>query len=210
MTHAWLTSPEGQWPLDKDELVIGREPPAGLLFSLPRISRQQARLTRVDRAYYLSDLGSRNGTFVNGQAVGKEGVRLNDGDEIVLGGVVTLVFHDPGETVEGPRLGRVNGIWIDERAQAVWVDGRLVDPPLSPAQLTLLGLLYRRAGQIVSRGDIIAAVWPEADPAGVSEEAVDGLIKRLRARLRETLPAPHKEYVEVLRRHGLRLNQPPA
>ena len=165
----------------------------------------------MDRAYYLSDLGSRNGTFVNGQAVGKEGVRLNDGDEIVLGGVVTLVFHDPGETVEGPRLGRVNGIWIDEPAQAVWVDGRLVDPPLSPAQLTLLGLLYRRAGQIVSRADIIAAVWPEDDPAGVSEEAVDGLIKRLRARLREigeATPAP--EYVEVLRRHGLRLNQPPA
>jgi pSer/pThr/pTyr-binding forkhead associated (FHA) protein len=210
MIHAWLTGPADQWPLDKDELIIGREPPADLLFSLPRISRQQARLTRVDRAYYLSDLGSRNGTFVNGQAVGKERVRLNDGDEIVLGGVVTLVFHDPGETVEGPRLGRVNGIWIDERAQAVWVDGRLVEPPLSPAQLTLLGLLYRRAGQIVSRADIIAAVWPEADSAGVSEEAVDGLIKRLRARLRETLPEPREAYVEVLRGHGLRLNQPPA
>ncbi len=208
MDHAWLTSPAGQWPLDKDELIIGREPPAGLLFSLPRISRQQARLTRVDRAYYLSDLGSRNGTFVNGQAIGKERVRLNDGDEIVLGGVVTLVFHDPGETVGGPRLGRVNGIWIDEQAQAVWVDARLVEPPLSPAQLTLLGLLYRRAGQIVSRADIIAAVWPDDDPAGVSEEAVDGLIKRLRARLRET--QPEREYVEVLRGHGLRLNQPPA
>jgi len=208
MDHAWLTGPAGQWALDKDELIIGREPPAGLLFSLPRISRQQARLVRVDRAYYLSDLGSRNGTFVNGQAVGKEGVRLNDGDEIVLGGVVTLVFHDPGETVEGPRLGRVKGIWIEEQAQAVWVDGRLVEPPLSPAQFTLLGLLYQRAGQIVSRADIIALVWPEADPAGVSEEAVDGLIKRLRARLRETLPAP--EYIEVLRGHGLRLNQPPV
>jgi pSer/pThr/pTyr-binding forkhead associated (FHA) protein len=208
MDHAWLTGPAGQWALDKDELIIGREPPAGLLFSLPRISRQQARLVRVDRAYYLSDLGSRNGTFVNGQVVGKEGVRLNDGDEIVLGGVVTLVFHDPGETVEGPRLGRVKGIWIEEQAQAVWVDGRLVEPPLSPAQFTLLGLLYRRAGQIVSRADIIALVWPEADPAGVSEEAVDGLIKRLRARLRETLPEP--EYIEVLRGHGLRLNQPPV
>ncbi len=207
MDHAWLTGPAGQWPLDKDELIIGREPPAGLLFSMPRISRQQARLARVDRAYYLSDLGSRNGTFVNGQAVGKERVRLNDGDEIVLGGVVTLVFHDPGETVGGPRLGRVNGIWIDEQAQAVWVDARLVEPPLSPAQLTLLGLLYRRAGQIVSRADIIAAVWPEDDPAGVSEEAVDGLIKRLRARLREAVPEP--EYLEVLRGHGLRLNQPP-
>jgi len=49
-------------------------------------------------------------------------------------------------------------------------------------------------------------VWPDVEPSGVSGEAVDGLFKRLRARLRETQPA--REYIEVLRGHGVRLVQP--
>jgi len=92
---------------------------------------------------------------------------------------------------------------VDELTRAVWVDARPVEPELSAAQFTLLALLYKRVGQVVSRDAIIRAVWPEADPAGVSEEAVDGLIKRLRARLRGA--QPKHEYLEVLRGQGIRL-----
>jgi pSer/pThr/pTyr-binding forkhead associated (FHA) protein len=211
MSHVWLSGRQpdgktGEWALDQDDVIIGREAPAAIVLPLPRISRQHARLTRFHRSYLLTDLGSRNGTFVNGTPVGAEAVRLSDGDEIVLGGVVTLRFHDPDETVDGPRVGRVTGVWIDEASKDVWVDARRVEPPLSAAQLALLRLLYQRAGEVVSRADLIADVWPDADPAGVSEEAVDGLIKRLRARLRET--QPEVEYVEVRRGHGLRLIPP--
>ncbi len=171
-----------------------------------RISRQQARITRAGGGYHLSDLNSRNGTFVNGQPVGPEGCRLKDGDEIVFGGVAAFRFHDPSETAEGPRLGRLAGVWLDEAAHEVWVDGRKVEPPLSAAQFALLALLYHSAGQVVSRSQIITAVWPGVDSAGVSAEAVDGLIKRLRARLRET--QAEREYLEVLRAQGLRLTQP--
>jgi DNA-binding response OmpR family regulator len=82
-----------------------------------------------------------------------------------------------------------------------------VEPPLSVAQFTLLNLLYQSPGEVVTRAQIIAAVWPNADPAGVSEEAVDGLIKRLRARIRETQVNAEREYIEVLRGHGVRLVQ---
>jgi DNA-binding response OmpR family regulator len=120
--------------------------------------------------------------------------------------VVTFRFHDPGETAEGQRLGRLNGVWIDEAAREAWVDGRKVEPRLSAAQFNLLALLYHSAGQMVMRQQIVAALWPEVAPAGVSGEAVDGLIKRLRARLRET--QLKQEYIEVLRGHGVRLVQP--
>lgn len=214
---AYLTGPRpdgqpGQWPLDKDDFVIGREEPADLVVPISRLSRQHARITRGGddpagrRCYLLADLHSRNGTFVNGDPLGPEARRLKDGDEIVFSGVVTFRFHDPGETAEGPRLGRLNGVWIDEAAREAWVDGRKVEPPLSAAQFNLLALLYHSAGQMVMRQQIVAAVWPEVAPAGVSEEAVDGLIKRLRARLRETRPG--HEYLEVRRGHGLRLLQP--
>lgn len=206
MTFAWLTgvNPDGtrgEWRLERDEFVIGREAPADLILPLPRLSRQQARLTRLGRVYFLTDLNSRNGTFLNGQPVAAEPRRLQHGDEIVLGGVITLTFNDPGETMGGPRLGRLHGVWIDDAARAVYVDARPVDPPLSVAQFTLIKLLYDNAGHVISRAQIIAAVWPDVRPEGVSEEAVDGLIKRTRARLREA----GADYIEVLRGQGLRL-----
>ncbi len=195
-----------EWRLEKDQYVIGREAPADLVIALPRISRSHARVTQDERGYAICDLGSRNGTFVNGKPIGSEPVRLQDGDQIVLGGTVELGFRNLSETAQGPRIGRLLGVWLDEATHEVWVDGHRVDPPLSAAQLTLLSLLYGSAGQVISRAQIIAAVWPDSNPAGVGEEAVDGLIKRLRARLRAT--QPEREYVEVLRGHGLRLAQP--
>jgi pSer/pThr/pTyr-binding forkhead associated (FHA) protein len=205
MPHtAWLTGPKGErWPLDGERCLIGREAPADVIVELPRVSRQHALITRIERGYYLGDLNSRNGTFINGAPVPADAVRLKDGDQIVLGGVASFSFHDPGETIEGPRLGQLTGVWIDDDAHTVWVDARPVDPPLSAAQYTLLKLLYDQSGQLVTREQIIRAVWPEADPTGVSEEAIDGLIKRLRARLRE-IPT-RLEYIEVLRGQGLRL-----
>ncbi len=203
---AWLIlieDPGQRWPLEKTETIIGRRPPSDIVFPFSRISRRHARLERREFDYFLIDLGSRNGTFVNGQPVGAEGCRLAGGDEIVLGGAVSLRFEDPDETMQGPRLGRLQGIWIDPDSNDVWVDSLLLSPPLSAAQFTLLRLLYRANGGIVSRADIIAAVWPSADPSGVSEEAVDGLIKRLRQRLRQT--RPQQDYLQVVRGRGLRL-----
>ncbi len=197
-----------QWPLNQDELLIGREAPADLVVPRSRVSRRHACITRSERGCYLEDLDSRNGTFVNGQPVTREPRRLQHGDEIVLGGVVSLRFHDPGETTAGPRIGRLRGVWLDEDKHEVWVDGKRLDPPPSPAQFALLRLLDRSAGQVVTRDQIIAGVWPDVDAGGVSEEAIDGLIKRVRARLREAQPA--REYLETVRGHGVRLVQPNA
>jgi DNA-binding response OmpR family regulator len=210
---AWLTitgpALDGQpseWQLEKDETIIGREAPADLVIPLPRISRRHAGISRDARGYTIRDLGSRNGTFVNGEPIADAPVLLKNDDQIVLGGTAELGFSNLRETAQGPRIGRLNGVWLDEGARGVWVDGKRIDPPLSAAQLTLLTLLYRSTGQVVPRAQIIAAVWPDSNPAGVGEEAVDGLIKRLRARLRAA--QPDREYLEVLRGHGLRLVQP--
>jgi serine/threonine protein kinase len=194
------------WLLDKEVFVIGRYPPADLVILKDRISRQHAQIRYHDFSYYVTDLGSRNGTFVNGRPLDQTPARLSDGDEIVFGGAASFRFFDPEETTHGPRLGRLQGIWIDEKLSTVWIDAHLVDPPLSPAQYTLLSLLYTHDGQIVSREAIITAVYPEAEPEGISNEAIDGLIKRLRQRLRQA--NSHQEYIEVVRGHGLRLTQP--
>jgi len=189
--------------LDKEEFIIGRRPPADLILSHALVSRRHARIVQRDWASWLEDLGSRNGTFVNGRPVGASPVRLEDGDVIVIAGAVSLTYHDPSATRAGPRLGKLTGVWIDEERGEVWVDAVQVTPPLSAAQLALLRLLYARLDQPVSNAEIIAAVWPDVDPAGVSKQALDGLIKRLRKRLRDA--SPDHEYIQVVRGYGLKL-----
>jgi len=205
---AWLVlteNPTQRWLLDAPETIIGRHADTGITLPLPRISRRHARIARTETGFTLTDLGSTNGTFINGNPLPPNTAqRLTGGDEIVLGGSVSLRFEDPEETAQGPALGKLRGIWINPETHAVWVDALPVDPPLSAAQFTLLNLLYRTSG-IVSRAEIISAVWHNADPAGVREEEVDGLIKRLRQRLRQTAK---NDYIQVIRGRGLRLIHP--
>jgi ABC-type multidrug transport system ATPase subunit len=77
--------------LTQSELVIGRTAPAGLIIVHAEISRRHARLTYQQGNYLLEDLGSRNGTFLNGQPV-KDPQVLADGDEIRLGSGIILGF----------------------------------------------------------------------------------------------------------------------
>lgn len=210
-TTAWLTGPpldaqQTEWLLEKDYYLIGSEPPADLVVPLSRVSSQHACITRGASGYTIRDLDSRTGTFINGKPIGAEPQPLADGDQIGLAGTIALRFHVTGVAIEEQPLARHNGVWVDETVQEAWVDGRLVEPPLSPAQLTLLALLHRSAGQAIAHHQIAAAVWPHMNPASVGGEAISALIKRLRARLREI--QPEREYLEVLRGHQLRLLPP--
>jgi hypothetical protein len=210
-TTAWLTGPpldaqQTEWLLEKDYYLIGNEPPADLVVPLSRVSPQHACITRGVSGYTIRDLDSRNGTFINGRPIGAEPQPLADGDQIGLAGTIALRFHLAGLDVEEVQLDRHSGVWVDETEQEAWVDGRRVEPPLSPAQLTLLALLHRSTGQAIAHHEIAAAVWPHMHPTSVGGEAISALIKRLRARLREI--QPEREYLEILRGHQLRLLPP--
>ncbi len=100
---------------------------------------------------------------------------------------------------EGP----VRGIRVDRAGRRVFVGGREVVPPLSPAQYRLLIALLDAQGQVVSREEIIRAVWPDEDIGGISEQALDALVRRLRERLAEL--DPQHEYIVTVRGHGFRL-----
>ena len=77
--------------------IIGRQPTASLWIDSALISRQHARIVVRDGCVTIEDLGSRNGTFVNGERRTAAGP-LNDGDEIRLGGFVVSVRISSGTT----------------------------------------------------------------------------------------------------------------
>ena len=203
-----------RWPLNKDELTIGRGPECDIVIPDRQVSRVHARLRRGESGFEVEDLGSKNGTHLNGTPV-LDPRPLQDGDLIQVALVARLVFVGFDSTVPlkvdlkrvltGPLVqGRLR---LDSAARRVWVDDREVDPPLSVPQFRFLELLYQHAGQVCTREQVIETVWPEAAGAGISEQAIDALVRRLRDRLAELDPA--HQYVATVRGHGFRLDNPP-
>jgi pSer/pThr/pTyr-binding forkhead associated (FHA) protein len=72
------------------ELTIGREQGAGMVIDDGGVSRLHARFTEENGAVVLEDLGSSNGTYVNGERISAP-VELAAGDEVQVGGTVLQV-----------------------------------------------------------------------------------------------------------------------
>src|SRR3954464_8694526 len=81
----------------EEELIIGRTASVeGRLADDPEISRQHARVTRSGEGYVIEDLGSMNGTFVNGNRL-QAPHQLVNGDSVEVGGTRLLVeLEQPG------------------------------------------------------------------------------------------------------------------
>jgi DNA-binding response OmpR family regulator len=188
-------------PLEAERVILGRAEGCDIILPGQLISRRHASISRVDKHYVLEDLNSHNGTTINGQRLTGPW-QLHDGDCIELGGLRRLFFVDDDATSTRPQA-PATGIWLDEAAQDVWVDGQRLYPRLSPAQFSLLQLLVAQAGRVCTRAEIVAAIWPNTAD-GVSEDAIDSVIKRVRARLSE-VPRGDR-YVRNVRGRGLILS----
>jgi beta-N-acetylhexosaminidase len=92
---------------------------------------------------------------------------------------------------------------VDVDARRVYVKGVEARPPLSNEQFRLLSYLYERAGKVIGREELIRHVWPEAHSEGVSEEALDALVRRVRERIAQA--GGERSYIVTLRGQGFRL-----
>ena len=80
--------------LDQDSYTIGREAGNEIVLEDPQVSRRHATLTRQGATYLLEDIGSTNGTYVNGKRVTAP-VLLSNGDTIGLADTVVLAVQAP-------------------------------------------------------------------------------------------------------------------
>lgn len=77
----------GSWILVNGEYLVGRSASCQIVVDSPRVSRQHASLSVRGMEVILRDLGSSNGVFVNGAAIGKAAVTLDLEDRFVIGDV---------------------------------------------------------------------------------------------------------------------------
>ncbi|HJR80046.1 MAG TPA: FHA domain-containing protein [Anaerolineales bacterium] len=95
-THKLILSSgsPNEFELSQSEIVIGRDSSADLSIPSPAVSRRHARLIREGTGYALEDLGSSNGTFLNGERLTARRP-LKSGDQIRLGQAITLTYQAP-------------------------------------------------------------------------------------------------------------------
>ena len=202
---------EGQrWGINKD-YRIGRDPDCEIVIPDRQVSRVHARLYSRKEGVYLEDLGSKNGTFLKGTLI-EEPTLLQEGDIIQIALVQNFFFLSSDATmpleqdlfpnpIESKRQKK---LYLDFKSRRVWIGDSEILPPLSVPQFRLLHLLHEQQGKVVSRSDLISIIWGDEKAVGVSEQALDALVRRLRDRL-SNYDGEH-EYLVTVRGHGIRLD----
>jgi len=208
MNQAFITVKKGDagdagkiFTISKANTVLGRRTPQyvpDIELNDEVVSRRHLEIVARDGKYLLQDLGSTNGTMLDGDRIvpGKL-YPLKHNSRIGLGvdsdeGHVVIVFKESGSTnvltgdkkkaVSKGRAVVVAWLKMDERKKEASVDGQEVK--LSRKEYDLLLYLRGNAGQVCSRDEIIRAVWSEsADPGAISDATIDQLIHRLREKV---------------------------
>ena len=192
--------------LEKTPHVLGKLPHADTGFESVYVSKCHAEVLEEGGRYKVRDLGSKNGTSVNGKKVVEQSQTLHQGDSIELAkGQVILRFNTSRGTLT-LGLGTIptkKGIVVDDKARKVYVDEQLVSPPLSRKEFDVLNLLYSRKGEACSKDEIATAGWPERE-GGVRDEEIQQFIRRVRLRVELSPSSP--QYIVTIAGYGYRLD----
>jgi DNA-binding response OmpR family regulator len=133
---------------------------------------------------------------------------LQDGDTVQIALAQQFLYLTSDATVplseEEVHPGRLR---LDMRSRQVWVEEKLIDPPLSALQFHVLRILYENLGQVVDRQKLVTSAWGEEQAVGVSDQALDALLRRLRDRIAGI--DPMHSYIVTIRGHGIKLDNPP-
>jgi DNA-binding winged helix-turn-helix (wHTH) protein len=193
-----------------DAMIIGRDPTCEVVIPDRQVSRFHVRLDVNEDVVTVEDLGSKNGTFINNIQVSNP-TFLKDGDELSIAYIQQFVFLSSDSTLplDSKMLQhghRKNRLFVDPKSRRVWINEKEVLPPLSVPQFRMLQILYNQPGTVVTRQELVLTIWGDREAVGISEQALDALVRRLRERLASA--DPNHEYVITVRGHGVRLENP--
>lgn len=192
--------------LKADVTTIGRSDTCAVVIPLPIVSRLHATIELQHGRYLLADVGSANGTFVNGARI-EHPQPLSTNDQIWVGSEeVALQFYDPEETLVVTRLQVADPLRIDEQAREVYVYDVVCD--LSPLEYDLLLYLARNPGTVCTRDACFLAVWGRPYDHAICEDALNACVTKLRRNLRAAAASVQQEppQLTTIPRVGFRLD----
>lgn len=168
--------------LEQAVTKLGRAVENEIVIVSKRASREHAHIRRDGRRTFLDDLGSTNGTYLNGERV-LGSVQLRDGDQIAIG-EVKFIFHDPDTTTRETPFPELE---VNVETGIVRLNRRAIQ--LSPKEFALLAHLHENRGKICSKDDIGRTVWAEYK-SGIYDYQIENLIRRLRTKIEEDANSP--------------------
>lgn len=188
---------------DREALTVGRDGANDIIIDHPLASRRHARFEHVEDGFFIRDLESTNGTYLNGEQI-QGTLLLHNQDQVIVADTV-IVFQDPEATMKGilpPEVLRAvrDEFRVDSRTKEVYIKGKLLDPPLTVKEFQLLELLFVRRGQVISKDEIARNVW---DYEVFDYNAIDALVYRLRQRVEPDPSNPR--YLVTQRGFGYKL-----
>ena len=180
------------YELTADETVVGRDQFCDIVLRRHTVSRQHARIVRAADGYYIEDLSSLNGTYVNGRRI--EGrTQVKDQDRIHIYEVVT-VFHEASPDVVQAALADVGD---DGRPHSL-ADEPLPEERIEPAQTAARAMLTAPSPADAladpgSQSRFRAALKISVDLEGLHE--VDTILPKILDSLFEMFPQAVRGYI---------------
>lgn len=203
---------DGQrWMLRK-AVILGRELDCDISIPNRQVSRQHAKISLSNEGVLLEDLNSKNGTHCNGTRI-TEPTLLSDGDVVHIALAQKFVYLSSDATLPidfdetiAAKSQRDGRLLLEKRSRRVWIGDQEISPPLSASQYLLLETLYENTERVIPREEVMEAIWGQDGATGITNQALDALVRRLRSRLAEL--DPDHNYIVTVRGHGLRLDNP--
>ena len=212
---ARLTSNTGDiYEFTMPSIRLGREDDNQIVIDSRKVSRHHALIFTSGSDFFLRDLSSKNGTWLNGEPVQSDRP-LRSGDRLKIAGHEYIFsisrpedFTETASTFTSafysPPVSRA-ALELDFEAVQVRLNGRLLTPPLSPLEWKLLALLYRQQGKVCSRDLIFDKLYNASDLSDIPlDTALETLVSRLRKRL-DMVDPNRLPYIRAVRGMGYRL-----
>ncbi len=157
--------PDRQYSLAEEETLVGRDQSCQIVIDDDSVSRQHARIVREDDTYFIEDLESRNGTFVNGEPVdGMVPLKANDRIEI---GITLFEFRTASRAGLEPTLDAGPNVVCSIDATAT---GDTVYKVNAEGKLRAILQITRSLGKTLDRRALLAQmldglfqIFPQAD-----------------------------------------------
>jgi pSer/pThr/pTyr-binding forkhead associated (FHA) protein len=142
----------GEFPLPPNtEIIVGRSSDLDMVLVEDMVSRRHAKIVVNADQVTIQDLGSTNGTFVNGERVKR--ATLNDGDRVLIGtSIIKLVTADAAIPPSAPPGKKLQEVAINRRTNQVRSMSGAIDEVPLPDLLQLFGS-SRKTGVLVVKTD---------------------------------------------------------